>query len=884
MGDYSEASNRFYDALHWSEKKQIHEQMAYANNNIGDIFRAQKNFKEALPYAQKALQMFEQLKDIRGVGFAQVRLGEIYQGLKEYEKSIEAFEKSLEIRLKLGDKTTIVTSYTRMGVVYALKKDYEKAITYHEKAYQIGEEMNAPRVMAGALDNLASVYISQKKYGQAKEYALKSLAIAQKLHAKGDERNVYATLARLSEEKGDFRDALAYTQKYLKLHDSIDNTEKSNQLAKMQAIYDTKKKEQENTLLKREKELKDRKEVEKDFLLAVSIGAFLLTLGGIYLVFRSRQKQVKLNAKIKIQNEALLQLSKNAGVQRGDWDEALQHITQTVAQTLRLERVSVWSLEALPAPHIHCLQLFELEEARFSKGVQLFAHDFPVYFEVIQKQHLINAQDARHNAHTKEFAESYLIPLQIFTMLDIPIFSESGLWGVICCEVKYKKRTWREHEISFLKSVADIITIAHKSFQRKVAEQELARKKQKLERNISTLLAISKNEAIANGDWQVMAREVTKAIVHALQTTSSQLWYYNFKEDTFYCLGNEGENFQLLSSFQVPIFHTVLQEENAFIVPNIDEDARIDAQSKAFFAEHHTQAVIIYPNVLSDKQKGVLVVCQDAPKQWDMEDLAFMKSMEDEIVIAYQGYRRKQAQDKIEKQNKEIAEKNESLRTTLRLVKQEQKRTDELLLNILPFEIAEELKAVGQATPHHYPLVTVLFTDFSGFTKIVEKLTPQEVIAELDTCFLAFDEICEKHNLEKIKTIGDSYMCAGGIPIANQTNPVDAIHAALEMCAWMKQWQAEKRAVGKPAWEIRLGIHSGEVVAGIIGKKKFAYDIWGDAVNLASRMESGGEVGKINISGATYALVKDKFHCVFRGKIQAKNKGEVEMYFVEGVV
>jgi class 3 adenylate cyclase len=127
-------------------------------------------------------------------------------------------------------------------------------------------------------------------------------------------------------------------------------------------------------------------------------------------------------------------------------------------------------------------------------------------------------------------------------------------------------------------------------------------------------------------------------------------------------------------------------------------------------------------------------------------------------------------------------------------------------------------------------------------------------------------------------------MCAGGIPKANQTNPVDAIRAAMEMCEWMAHWKAEKQAKGLPAWEIRLGIHSGEVVAGIIGKKKFVYDIWGDAVNLASRMESSGEVGKINISGATYALVKDKFHCVFRGKIQAKNKGEVDMYFVEGVL
>jgi class 3 adenylate cyclase len=211
----------------------------------------------------------------------------------------------------------------------------------------------------------------------------------------------------------------------------------------------------------------------------------------------------------------------------------------------------------------------------------------------------------------------------------------------------------------------------------------------------------------------------------------------------------------------------------------------------------------------------------------------------------------------------------------------EKQKSETLLHNILPEEVAQELKEKGSATPKHYELITVLFTDFKGFTNIAEKISPTEVIENLNTCFLAFDNICDKYGLEKIKTIGDSYMCAGGLPIANTTNPVDVVLAGLEMQDFMAKWIAEKQARGQEVWELRLGIHSGEAVAGVVGKNKFAYDIWGDTVNLASRMESSGEVGKVNISGTTYALIKDKFVCTFRGKIQAKNKGEVAMYFVE---
>jgi len=215
-------------------------------------------------------------------------------------------------------------------------------------------------------------------------------------------------------------------------------------------------------------------------------------------------------------------------------------------------------------------------------------------------------------------------------------------------------------------------------------------------------------------------------------------------------------------------------------------------------------------------------------------------------------------------------------------IKKEHARSEALLLNILPQEVATELKAKGHAQAKHFETATILFTDFKGFTQASEKMSPQELVEELNTCFKAFDEIITARGIEKIKTIGDAYMCAGGLPDPASSSPADVVHAALEMQAFMKQRKAERAAKGLPAFEMRVGIHTGPVVAGIVGVKKFQYDIWGDTVNTASRMESSGEVGQVNISEATYALVKDVTGLTFtpRGKVQAKGKGEMEMYFV----
>ena len=216
-----------------------------------------------------------------------------------------------------------------------------------------------------------------------------------------------------------------------------------------------------------------------------------------------------------------------------------------------------------------------------------------------------------------------------------------------------------------------------------------------------------------------------------------------------------------------------------------------------------------------------------------------------------------------------------------KIAEEEKKKSEELLLNILPYEVAEELKSTGTSKAKTYSMVSVMFTDFKDFTQISENVSAELLVDEIHYCFSAFDAILEKYRIEKIKTIGDAYMCASGLPVLNYTHAADLVNAAIEIRNFILVHKKEKEAKGEIPFELRIGINTGAVVAGIVGVKKYSYDIWGDTVNIAARMEQNSEAGKINISGSTYLLVKDKFNCVYRGKIEAKNKGEVDMYFVE---
>lgn len=211
-------------------------------------------------------------------------------------------------------------------------------------------------------------------------------------------------------------------------------------------------------------------------------------------------------------------------------------------------------------------------------------------------------------------------------------------------------------------------------------------------------------------------------------------------------------------------------------------------------------------------------------------------------------------------------------------LQQQQIHTKELLHNILPVEIAQELSATGSARPARHESVTILFTDFSGFTQAVSAMPADRMVGELNEIFAAFDDIADECGVEKIKTIGDAYMAAAGLPKACSDHAQRCVRAGLRMLDYLEN--RNRTAAFK--WSLRLGVHSGPVVAGVVGKRKYAYDIWGDTVNIASRMESSGELGRANISAYTYDLIREEFDCEYRGKVDAKGKGQIDMYFVKG--
>jgi len=239
--------------------------------------------------------------------------------------------------------------------------------------------------------------------------------------------------------------------------------------------------------------------------------------------------------------------------------------------------------------------------------------------------------------------------------------------------------------------------------------------------------------------------------------------------------------------------------------------------------------------------------------------------------------------EKIKAQKQKIEEERNKVVRQQELLQREKDKTEKLLKKVIPESTAEELKKRGKSRARAYKKVSVLFTDFVGFTHISDRMTASALVKKLDIYFTKFDQIIIKNNLEKIKTIGDAYMCAGGVPVRNNTNPIDTCVAALQIQAYMLKRKNDAIANSEEFWELRLGVNTGEVTAGVIGSERLAYDVWGATVNQAQRMEMLGRPGKVTITGATHQHIEPYFECTYKGKVQSKSRGLLDMYEVDRI-
>lgn len=267
---------------------------------------------------------------------------------------------------------------------------------------------------------------------------------------------------------------------------------------------------------------------------------------------------------------------------------------------------------------------------------------------------------------------------------------------------------------------------------------------------------------------------------------------------------------------------------------------------------------------------GTLCVVDFQPRELTFQQTEAMRRLSHQVVSQFE-LRRNMLE--LERRMAELAEARQE-------AEKQRERSDLLLLNILPRAIAEELRVKESVTPRYHESVTIMFADFEGFSRLAEQVEPKSLIEQLDQFFSAFDAIVERHRLEKLKTIGDAYMCVGGLPDPNRTHEVDSCLAALDFLDFMRRTNGQREKLRLPRWELRIGIHSGPVMAGVVGKSKFIYDIWGDAVNIAARLESAGGTGRINVSDVVHNRLRSLMTFEPRGAVEVKNKAPINMHFL----
>jgi adenylate cyclase len=403
----------------------------------------------------------------------------------------------------------------------------------------------------------------------------------------------------------------------------------------------------------------------------------------------------------------------------------------------------------------------------------------------------------------------------------------------------------------------------------------LSRREQQLRKQQNVLFDLTKDKAINQGDFIVAVQNVTRTGSYALNVERVSIWLFDKNKTLLHCLDLYQKSLHLhteaefLTAAAYPSFFKALLENRIIAVEDVQDDAIFQELVHSYCLPLNIVSVLISRFEVGGEIIGILLLEHtDIEHLWIEEEISFASSLADLLALGMEAQERRRAE--------------ESLRV-------EQKKSERLLLNVLPQEIAERLKNVQSKTKLHlktsgtiiadsFEEVTVLFADIVNFTEYAASISASELVNVLNEIFSEFDHLVEQYDLEKIKTIGDSYMVVGGLPIPSKDHAEAIAEMALQMQTVIQKF---KRTDGTN-FSLRIGIHTGQAIAGVIGTKKFIYDLWGDTVNVASRMESYGVAGCTQVTEATYQLLKDKYHLDQRSAINIKGKGEMITYLLKG--
>jgi PAS domain S-box-containing protein len=526
-------------------------------------------------------------------------------------------------------------------------------------------------------------------------------------------------------------------------------------------------------------------------------------------------------ANLRKQNRVLLELAKSAMLNQGYLRAAAHEITVAAVRTLKVDQAGIWLLNA-DKNRLHCINQFSRVTEAHTSGITLTAADFPRYFQALEEDVTIAADDAHVDTRTQELVEPYLNPTGVASMLDAPIRSSGKTVGVICLEQVGTTRQWTVEDQSFVRSCADLIALAIAAQERRRAEEALYEKEQYL---------------------RLILNNIPQQV---------------FWKDTDLVFLGCNQNWAEATRLNSP--DEIIGKTDFDLLPDAAIAEQFRAQDRRIIQSDTPQIHLIAPKVNTKDGKLIWLDISKIPIHDANQNVIGILGVIEDIT------QRKQAEEAL------ILE---------------QEKSESLLLNVLPVAIADQLKQTlgtlddrpsKALIAESFDEVTVLFADIVNFTSLSANVSAADLVGLLNRIFLVFDDLSEKHGLEKIKTIGDAYMVVGGLPNPRSDHAAAIANMALDMQQDITQFCTFD---GHPI-SVRIGINTGAVVAGVIGRKKFTYDLWGDVVNTASRMESHGTDGKIQVTAATYNHLKDAYYLEPRGAIEVKGKGSMETYWLVG--